>query len=79
MSDLLLSNDEIAAVTGYTRQADQQAWFEKNNIPCYINRNGLTVARAWFEKAPFEHRSTAPQLPATGAKPNFGAITKKAS
>lgn len=75
MNELTLTPKEIESITGYTRAADQQKWFEDNKIPCYPSRNGLVVARAWFERAPFENRAPV-TMPASGSKPNFGAMDK---
>lgn len=74
-ASVILSNDEIAEITGYRRISDQQKWFEEVGIPCYPRRDGLTVARRWFELAPLsKQKPEIVDMPSRGSAPNWSGL-----
>jgi hypothetical protein len=71
--DLFLNSDELHALTGYRRGAEQLAWLRKRGWRFETNAAGAPrVARAYFERRMVGEAATAP--PGPPARHNFGAL-----
>lgn len=72
-SDLFLQPDEIAALTGYKRGAEQCAYLKRKGWRFEQNAAGAPrVARAYFERR-MVGESTS-EAPPPAARHNFGAL-----
>lgn len=70
--DLLLRQEELRTLTGYSARARQVSELERLRIPYLVNARGhLCVARAAAEHRLGVHSSA----PATSDEPDFSAFT----
>jgi hypothetical protein len=71
--DIFLTDDELAALTGYKRGAEQAAYLRRKGWRFEQNAAGAPrVARAYFERRMVGEVTS--EAPAPPARHNFGAL-----
>lgn len=69
-----LTSEEIAMLTGVDQVAAQKKMLQKCKIHFVENRNGLVVARAWLDNAPFYNRDRVIHEAANSNLPSIGKL-----
>jgi hypothetical protein len=68
---MLLTEKELADLTGYVQAAAQIRWLQRNGLTHYVRADGKPRVPRWVLE------TGRPDSPASPATPNFAALRRK--